>query len=392
MLVSPRKMVGTLGFVFSIAASSNISARFQSPPPLTTTVRTFEFPKGSLPGAAETLTRNFLLELESEGPDPSEEILFTPSLESEIALQDQEEGRRVVVNLTHPENQDLPPETQAEAPPEVPEVERLFYLEDYVPLPGDTLAAVALRLGCELPLLKALNPKLQAGHLPERESIQIYRGDVLRVEVQKGDTLWQISQDHKVTLREVVWLNHLEHLSLRPGQVVFLPKGGLSESVRRRASLDLRTSELLAKARKKTPKDTQKMAGTAVGATVFRPIRGRVSSGFGWRSHPLLKKSRFHKGVDIAAPKGTPIQSLYGGKVIFAGRAGAGGKSIILRHPNGLETVYAHCDKLLVEKGQKIEQGATIGKVGKTGLATAPHLHFAMRRGRSSIDPLPFLR
>lgn len=121
------------------------------------------------------------------------------------------------------------------------------------------------------------------------------------------------------------------------------------------------------------------------------PLTGRISSKFGSRFHPIDKKTKFHGGVDIAVPRGTPINSAADGVVTFAGKRGGYGNVVIVEHADGRETFYAHCDKLLVEKGQIVSGGELIAKAGSTGKSTGPHLHFELRENGKSIDPMKFL-
>lgn len=104
---------------------------------------------------------------------------------------------------------------------------------------------------------------------------------------------------------------------------------------------------------------------------------GRISSRFSRaRMHPVLKRVRPHLGIDYAAPTGSPVQSIGNGRVIFAGRKGGEGNMVQVRHTNGYETMYLHLSRILVRRGQHVDQGQRVGLVGSTGLSTAPHLDF----------------
>jgi len=118
----------------------------------------------------------------------------------------------------------------------------------------------------------------------------------------------------------------------------------------------------------------------------------RVSSGFKMRFHPILQTWRAHLGVDYAAPTGTPVRSIGVGVVESAGNLGGYGKAVVVKHNNGHSTVYAHLSQMLVRRGQSVTQGQTIGKVGATGLATGPHLHFEFRVNGKHQDPLVMAR
>jgi len=115
----------------------------------------------------------------------------------------------------------------------------------------------------------------------------------------------------------------------------------------------------------------------------------RVSSGFGSRRHPVLNRIRMHRGVDYAAPIGTPIFAAGDGRVKFAGWQGGFGRTVILDHGNGITTLYAHMSRLGAYRvGQRVRQGTTIGFVGMSGLATGPHLHYEFRVRGVHKDPL----
>ncbi len=106
-----------------------------------------------------------------------------------------------------------------------------------------------------------------------------------------------------------------------------------------------------------------------------------ITSHFSYsRFHPILKIYRPHLGIDYAAPEGAPVQTIGGGRVIFAGRGGGEGNLVRIRHTNGYETMYMHLSRILVHTGQQVEQGQRIGLVGHTGLATGPHLDFRIKQ------------
>ncbi|MDO8319372.1 M23 family metallopeptidase [Rhodoferax sp.] len=114
----------------------------------------------------------------------------------------------------------------------------------------------------------------------------------------------------------------------------------------------------------------------------------RVSSGFAMRFHPILKQMRAHLGTDFAASTGTPARTVGDGIVTFSGVQNGYGNVVFIKHRGNTETVYAHLSKLLVRRGERVEQGQTIGLVGSTGWATGPHLHFEVRNNGVQQDPM----
>jgi murein DD-endopeptidase MepM/ murein hydrolase activator NlpD len=119
---------------------------------------------------------------------------------------------------------------------------------------------------------------------------------------------------------------------------------------------------------------------------------GRFTSGFGRRSPPMGGGSGQHKGIDVAAPKGTPVRAAAGGIVAEAGWRGSYGRFIRIRHGGGLETAYAHLSRFArgMKVGRRVRQDDLIGYVGTTGRSTGPHLHYEVRRNGKPHDPLGF--
>ncbi|HLS89367.1 MAG TPA: peptidoglycan DD-metalloendopeptidase family protein [Sphingobacteriaceae bacterium] len=139
--------------------------------------------------------------------------------------------------------------------------------------------------------------------------------------------------------------------------------------------------------------------GTVAGKFPLLPVDGRfrVSSNFGPRFHPILRTSRMHNGIDLAAPTGTPLQAVLPGIVTYAGTLGGYGNTIMIMHGTDeqgrqLVTLYAHASRIDVQAGQEVSAGQRIGAVGMTGLATGPHLHFEVRLNGTPVNPAPYLQ
>jgi murein DD-endopeptidase MepM/ murein hydrolase activator NlpD len=119
------------------------------------------------------------------------------------------------------------------------------------------------------------------------------------------------------------------------------------------------------------------------------PVKfGKMTSSFSIRRfHPVSKRYKAHTGIDYGAPTGTSIFATANGRVTFAGWKSGYGKLIIIKHPNGYQTYYGHCSRLLKKPGQLVEQGQLIALVGQTGVATGPHVHYEVRVNGKPIDP-----
>lgn len=117
------------------------------------------------------------------------------------------------------------------------------------------------------------------------------------------------------------------------------------------------------------------------------PNYTKITSHYGWKVHPILKKKKLHTGTDIAAPLGKSIVAVANGKVIFSQEYGPYGNTIIIDHGDGIVSLYGHCNELVAKKDQKVNAGDEIAKVGSTGMSTGPHLHFEVRKDGKAVDP-----
>lgn len=122
---------------------------------------------------------------------------------------------------------------------------------------------------------------------------------------------------------------------------------------------------------------------------VIFPIKNpkRISSGFGWRRHPIRKVRQFHTGIDIPDVKGTPVYATGNGVVIRKGYGSGYGYFIEIQHAGGFRTLYAHLSKTLVNVGDSIHIAQQIGCVGSTGIATGSHLHYEVKKGKRFLNP-----
>ncbi len=127
----------------------------------------------------------------------------------------------------------------------------------------------------------------------------------------------------------------------------------------------------------------------------IKPCRySRISSGYGYRRHPILRRRHFHGGVDFAAPRGTPVYAVADGRITFRGRKGAAGNMITIKHARGYHTKYLHLSRFSskARHGSRVRQGQVIGYVGSTGRSTGPHLDFRVLRGGKYQNPMTALR
>lgn len=208
---------------------------------------------------------------------------------------------------------------------------------------------------------------------------KLYGYPYFEVKVVRGDTLSGLGATFAVPWRLIAYVNGLDHgQTIRPGQVLRIPQtdqAWASKAVHDRLAIQKKSQA--------APARTQVSGATARLSHdyLYWPVEGEVSSHFGPRH------GRMHEGIDIGAAHGTPIRAAASGRVVFAGWQRGYGRTLIVDHGD-FRTLYAHCSKLNVSRGEWVERGSVIALVGATGRATGPHLHFEIRTpdGRP-LDP-----
>jgi len=220
-------------------------------------------------------------------------------------------------------------------------------------------------------------------HFPPRDGVYHY--------VDKGDTLYAIAQAYGVKVSKLKRVNGIrDPKSLEAGTYLWIPgatkivkvKAGKSNRVYSKRKTPRRKTQV----KKKKSKQEKTVARKPIKNYLIWPVDGILTSRFGERG------SGHHEGIDIGADKGTAVFAAASGTVKFSGWGPTGyGKMVIVKHPNHLTTVYAHNSKNLVKKGTKVKKGQLIARVGTTGRATGPHLHFEVRNDTHPKDPLLYL-
>jgi len=207
-------------------------------------------------------------------------------------------------------------------------------------------------------------------------------------EVQRGDTLWGLVEDH---LRAQGRANPTPEAIQRGVQRV-AEANGISDPnlifVGQRVDLSAlgkSSPSITSRAQTKAEPSLEVSLAGLLGGD------GRLSSGFGPRNDPINGRRAEHRGVDIAARRGTSVHPLMAGAVTFSGWQRGYGNVVILRHADGIETVYAHNRENLVRQGDTVDESTVLARVGSTGRATGPHLHFEVREHGRQVDPMAYM-
>jgi len=245
-----------------------------------------------------------------------------------------------------------------------------------------------------------------AGKMPLGGNGRAKRGapTIVRHAVARGECLWNIAKKYHVRMETIIGMNDLPSARyLRPGQILEIPDTDGTYSVVKRgdtvSSICTKYGVELAELVNANPGLDVKalqigqrifVPGTRALEQLFRmawPVYGRISSRYGYRFHPVHKRRMMHTGLDIAARHGSPIRSALAGRVTFVGWKGGYGKTVVIEHPNGCETLYGHCSTLLVKRGETVKKGQQVAKVGSTGISTGPHVHFEVREHNKRVNP-----
>ncbi|OCW58859.1 peptidoglycan DD-metalloendopeptidase family protein [Hoeflea olei] len=217
--------------------------------------------------------------------------------------------------------------------------------------------------------------------------------------VKSGDTLTRIANQHGVSVDALKAVNSLSNTNIRIGQTLTIPAAGAPavDRTTRTASVpaaeqpkpytppaSAKTDSVAAKAKS----ETASIAPASTGIDKFRwPARGQVITGFA-----KTENGKRNDGIDISLPTGTPIKAAENGVVIYSGDGlQEYGKTVLLRHDDGLVTVYAHAESLNVSRGDKVVRGQVIASSGMTGIAKTPRLHFEVRKNATPVDPAKYL-
>jgi murein DD-endopeptidase MepM/ murein hydrolase activator NlpD len=239
----------------------------------------------------------------------------------------------------------------------------------YTVKPKDNLWKIAKKQGYSVHTLIGVNPQLETYEINTNQKILIPSSGGCLHPVQDEDTWQKIAQRYDIDANELQ-LKNFGISNLVYGEYIFVPG--------KYPAIDLMNKKMQEKYEQRS---------------LFQsPLSGRYSSVFGKRIHPVTGKVSFHGGIDIAVPSGTWVGSAADGIVIVAStNVGHYGTAVFIDHKNGYITHYGHLSKLYVRVGQKVKKGQLIAKSGTTGKVTGPHLHFTIKKGNKTLDPMKFI-
>lgn len=207
-----------------------------------------------------------------------------------------------------------------------------------------------------------------------RHPMDGYRGQRgVHHQVKRHQTLWRICKTYGIDMEEVAWINGItDKNKIEVGQRIFIP--GATKVLK----VDIYVADVTTRGKATTVRFEK-------GKFIW-PVEGSVTAPFG------ANEKRRHDGIDISAPVGTPIRAADNGRVVYSDNKMRGyGNLIIIEHRDAFFTIYAHNEENVVEEEVLVRRGDIIARVGRTGNATGPHLHFEIRKGSRPLNPMRFL-
>lgn len=224
---------------------------------------------------------------------------------------------------------------------------------------NETLYSISIEYNVSISTILDWNSNLSPNNLKIGQVILIPQPEGYIYEVKEGDNLTYIAKLFFTSVSDIVKANNLDTTTIFVNQKLFIPKSVVGKGFNNERN-------------------------------IIWPVYGTISSLYGYRVHPITKEYSFHKGIDLAAPMGTPVFCVETGKVKFVGENGGYGLMVEIESSNG-SYVYGHLSKINVYEGQYVEKGEMIARVGNSGLSTGPHLHFEVKKADTNYDPLVFL-
>lgn len=235
----------------------------------------------------------------------------------------------------------------------------------YVVKSGDMIGTIAKAFSLNQDSLISVNDIRNSRLLKIGQELLIPNQDGLAHTLAKGESLMDVAEAYELDIANILAVNELpQKFEPETGTRVFLPGARLSRT------------------------DLQEINGDLFAW----PVRGRLTSYYGYRNDPFTGRRQFHNGLDIAAPWGSALHTAMAGKVAGTGFDPISGNYIVISHHSGYRTFYGHLDTIRVKTGQYLKAGQRIGDIGSTGLSTGSHVHFSVYKHGRTVNPLYLLR
>ena len=244
-----------------------------------------------------------------------------------------------------------------------PESLRTLSITGYTVRKGDSVSLIASSFGLTIDTLISFNKIEHVRKVYPGMKLRIPNTSGVPYTVRSGDCLSGIAERFSMSLNDLLDWNNIDSAVISPGQVLFIPGARMNKN------------------------DLARVLGTLF----VYPVKGGLSSDYGWRIHPISGKKHFHNGIDITNFMGTPVRAAMAGRVVKIGVNNIYGKFLIIQHDGGFQTFYGHLNRITTASGAWVNQGQKVGEMGNTGYSTGPHLHFSIYRNGETVNPMKYL-
>ena len=259
------------------------------------------------------------------------------------------------------------PEAEGLSGPEELTQPRMLLFSSYTVQQGDVLGEIAKKFGLSASTVISVNNIKNTRALAIGKVLRVPNQDGVFYTVKRGDTLGGIATKLKADAGDILVANELFSDKINPNTSLFVPGATL-------------------------PWEEEQQVSVVAGDLLAWPVRGRLTSYYGYRRSPFTGRRSFHDGLDIAAATGTPIRAAMAGRVQSVGYDNVYGNFVIISHASGYRTLYAHMDSYSARAGAYVNTDTVIGYVGNTGQSTGAHLHLTVYKNGSSVNPRTLLR
>ncbi|MDR3356500.1 MAG: M23 family metallopeptidase [Spirochaetaceae bacterium] len=244
--------------------------------------------------------------------------------------------------------------------PEEFSMPRTLIYSSYTVQPGDMIGFISSNFGLNQDTLISVNGISNTRSVQVGKKLLIPNQDGIMHKVSRGETLNGIAEKYMVHAAAIVTANELFSEKVNAGTEIFIPNAKLDSTRLQEINGDL----------------------------FIWPVRGRITSGYGYRKSPITGLRSFHSGIDISANTGVPIKAAMAGRVISAGYNDVFGYYVVISHHSNYRTLYGHMSLIRTETGAYVRTGAVIGDVGNTGQSRGAHLHFQVYKNGLTVNPI----
>lgn len=240
---------------------------------------------------------------------------------------------------------------------------RPFLYSIYKIQKGDIISRLAENFGLDQGTLISINSIKNSRAIVPNQLLKIPNQDGIIYSLKKDETLEQIAKKYNISTESIITANELFDNHVNAGTKLFIPGAKLDYAQLQEVN----------------------------GSLFLWPVRGRITSGYGYRISPINGARTFHTGIDVSAPLGTPIRAAMSGHVITAGYSEVFGNYVVITHHSNYRTLYGHMNSITAKSGIYVKAGDIIGYVGSTGQSTGSHLHFTVYKNGRTINPRLFM-